>query len=183
MRGAALRDRVQAGRWGYAHGTMRGILAGALGVAPSGVVYGQGQGGKPCLPAAPELHFSLTHSGAWAGLALARGFPVGLDLEEITPDLDWAALLEEIGSPGEIRAVRAQPEPSRRTAFYRLWVRKEAVLKAIGVGLGTTLALGAIDTLADEVQVEIGGVRGHWRLYDLAAPKGYVAALSLAGRP
>jgi 4'-phosphopantetheinyl transferase len=177
QRGARLQDRGEARRWLAAHGAMRAILGRELGLAPGQVQFSREAGGKPRLAPGPgqlERHFSLTHSGDWAWLVLAP-FPVGIDLEQVRPDLDWRALAEAIGTPSERRWVLAGPEAERSVRCQRLWVRKEALLKAAGLGLGSGPSLQGVDALQASCCLEPSGT---WWVQELPAPLGYAGALA-----
>src|SRR3954466_6796808 len=52
-------------RWGAARGTLREVLAAALGCAPTEVEFRYGAHGKPRLAQSP-LRFNISHSGAVA---------------------------------------------------------------------------------------------------------------------
>lgn len=162
------RDPAVGARWERTHAAMRLILAAHLGLDPAEVVYLPGDG-KPRLETGPrvpaDFDFNLTHSGAWAWLALARGCAVGIDLERIRA-LDWQAMVRHVCSPEEARMLEDAPAPERPRLFHRLWVRKEALLKAAGTGLS-----GA--RLPD---VEAGS--GPWRVSEVPAPIGYVGAIA-----
>jgi 4'-phosphopantetheinyl transferase len=181
LRGARLRDPEQARRWLAAHGAMRAILGRALGLAPGAVRFGRDPGGKPRLEPGPghgELHFSLTHSGDWAWLALAP-LPVGIDLEQIRPGLDGRALAAECCTAAEAAWLLGAPEGEGPGRLHRLWVRKEAVLKAAGLGLGAGLPLRGVQTLEASCTLEGAGT---WWLVDLPAPRGYAGALAMPGQ-
>lgn len=82
--------------------------------------------GKPAVPGARE--FSLSHNGELAVIARAD-VPVGADVQRL-------------GRVSEaLRRRVLTPEEQRRTAqlgeeeFFRLWTRKEAALKCLGIGL------------------------------------------------
>jgi 4'-phosphopantetheinyl transferase len=174
-RAARMRDRLEAERWAYAHAAMRAILARDLGVAESAVVYVHGADEKPCIAGAPSgWDFNLTHSGDLAWLAIARGGAVGIDLERISESVEWRPLLDLVCTPAEAGYVLALPEVSRRERFHRIWVRKESLLKAAGIGFGTPQPLQEIDVL--ETSTGFDGRR--WWLLDLPAPEGYAAALT-----
>lgn len=179
---ARIADPAAARRWRWAHAAMRRILAGHLGHAPEALWYRRAKWGRPQLiqgPGMPPvLDFSLTHSGEWAWLAIARGCSVGIDLEEIKEKLDWRSLVAQVCAPAEVGHLQACPEGLRSLGFHRIWVRKEAVLKAEGVGLGVPCGLPAIETLGEVVQMDSEGRTKTWWLRDLPAPTGYVGALA-----
>lgn len=80
--------------------------------------------GRPFFPGAPEVHFSLSHTGG-AALAAVSDRPVGVDVERLRP-VRAAALRRTEGAASE-------------TEFFQSWVRREARCKLRGVGVGTML--------------------------------------------
>ncbi|WP_340379027.1 4'-phosphopantetheinyl transferase superfamily protein [Streptomyces sp. SS7] len=86
-----------------------------------------------------EYDFSVTHSGDVVGVAVCRGARVGLDVEEADTVLDVDAAARTALSARESAALYALPPDARGPAFLRIWTRKEAVLKALGVGLRAPL--------------------------------------------
>ncbi|WP_314223174.1 4'-phosphopantetheinyl transferase family protein [Streptomyces zaehneri] len=86
-----------------------------------------------------SVTFSVTHSGALVGVAVCRGGEVGLDVEESHGDMDIDSAARVALSDVELAALYARPAAERQPAFLRVWTRKEAVLKALGVGLGVPL--------------------------------------------
>jgi phosphopantetheinyl transferase len=138
--------------------------------------------GKPLL-AGDDLQFSLTHSGPLAMLAVSLELPVGIDLDEPrrpSPGrhgIDLTRGIRDRCSKREGDYVRAAADPL--DAWTRLWVRKEAVVKASGDGLADQLA--AIDVLDERVSAAAAALTGEWRCIDLASPQtGYHAALAYA---
>lgn len=104
-----------------------------VGLREKTAVFIQNDHGKPRLKAHPDSHFSLSHSGDWA-VCLLSSSPVGVDVEQIRP-VPELSLAERYFAPEEAAALRNLPEPERLTAFFRLWTRKESLLKCVGVGL------------------------------------------------
>ena len=86
--------------------------------------------GRP-LASAPWLSWSRTGGAALA--VLDTEGPVGCDVERVRR-IDVLAMVRTIGSEDERDWFRAQAEPFRTRAFFRLWTAKEAVLKAAGTG-------------------------------------------------
>jgi 4'-phosphopantetheinyl transferase len=93
--------------------------------------------GKPRL-AGRGWEFSVSHSGDRVGVALARQMPVGLDVEHVSPAAA-GDLVDHLLTAQEARHLAGVPTGPREAAILRVWVRKEAVVKAIGTGLGTDL--------------------------------------------
>lgn len=95
---------------------------------------------SPCTPASP--HFNLTHSAGWALLATSPTLELGIDLEERRSRAHLAGMAERIFSPAERHGL---PDDGPRASvdvdlLLRAWVRKEACLKATGLGLNREMA-------------------------------------------
>jgi len=125
-----------------AHGFLRGILGACLRCPPEALSFAQHGRGKPFLVEGPgALAFNLSHTRHHVAVAVGEGVgAVGVDIEDqgraVTP-----ALIDACTTPSE-RALCAEAptEAARRALFYRLWTRKEALLKAAGIGMGVPLA-------------------------------------------
>lgn len=123
----------------------RRLLGELLGVPPGDVPLRRvcptcgGPHGKPRLAVSAGYDFSVTHSGDVVGVAVCRGAEVGLDVEEAHTALDVDAAARTALSARESAALYSLPPVERKPAFLRIWTRKEAVLKALGVGLGAPL--------------------------------------------
>lgn len=143
FRHAAARAHFVAGRT-----ALRLLLAKQLGTDPTGIHLGTGPQGKPYLLHSRDLAFNLAHSGGVVLVALTHSDRLGVDLEEITPNPDLAEIAERMFAPEEQASLRAEPDAQRRD-FFRLWARKEAVLKADGRGL--SLGTASFSVLGDTV--------------------------------
>src|SRR5205085_12251591 len=85
--------------------------------------------------------FNLAHSGEIALVAVTRDHDVGVDVERVRPDADrWALVDHALTAPERHELQRIAPT-ARAYAFLSMWARKEALLKAAGVGLGVEPAL------------------------------------------
>ncbi len=113
---------------------LRHVLGEYLGAPPASLRFEYGRWGKPRLADASRLHFSVTHSGTAAAIAVGA-VPLGIDLEVLRPVS--ADVAEESLTPEELVRVRAASDPT--TAFYAHWTLKEAYLKAVGCGLNVPL--------------------------------------------
>ncbi len=142
-RAAAFRRAADRELYVAAHAGLRWFVAPFVGVAPEALEMGAapcpqcgGPHGRPVLPQAPDLHVSLTHATGLAAVAVAAS-PVGIDVEPLArPAADLDPLVPQL-HPDERRAIAAAGHP--HGALLRLWVRKEAAMKARGLGLAEPL--------------------------------------------
>lgn len=136
-------------RWYTAARTaLRSIVGGYLGLEPAAVPIELEELGRPRLaldglPAAlreshaasAPLDFNLSHTDGLALLAVARGGPLGVDVEQLREMNDAEALAKRFFAGDEIDRVLGSAGLARQRAFFLCWTRKEAVLKSTGVGL------------------------------------------------
>ncbi|MGC0151281.1 4'-phosphopantetheinyl transferase family protein [Chromobacterium vaccinii] len=169
-------------RYAAARNALRHLLAAALDADPAELAFAAESGGKPWLPAHPELGFNLSHSGDAALVALARGLRLGVDLEQRRRDgreLEWRGIAESYFSARE-RLTLDGGDATRR--FLRMWTAKEAVLKAMGSGLS---ALADVEIALDQADRPrlLSAHRDQWRLQALETEDGHAAALAHDGPP
>jgi 4'-phosphopantetheinyl transferase len=146
------RRPVDRTRFIAARACLRRILSSYLAVAPGVVTFECGPYGKPRLTrdfATSDVHFNLAHSEELAVFAVAHGHELGVDLEQIQPNVRCLELARHFFAPEEHQSLEALATEDRIQAFYRCWTRKEAYVKAIGAGLSLPLdSLGV--SLSDE---------------------------------
>lgn len=176
---ARVADRV---RFAATRAATRRLLARHVGCAPADVPLALGAHGKPFLDAGDDaLRFNVSHSGAHALIVLADAravSEVGIDIEQHSDDIDTDAMLALAFTPRECRAVRAAADC--RQAFYSRWVGKEALLKAIGVGVPQHLQCIGVRPGAGE-RFAVDCTVAEWTSFEAAAlkaPPGYTAALA-----
>ena len=117
------------------------------------------QHGRPVSVEHPGLSLSLAHSGDRVVAAVAET-PIGVDVEAIRP-LDHVRLAPRVLSPDERATYDELPAAAREAALLAWWVRKEALLKAIGRGLVeplTAVGLGGSEAPHEVRQWPFDGV-------------------------
>ena len=169
-------------RWLHGHVAMRTILARELAIPARDIAYLTGEHGKPQLAwhGPPPVDFSFSDVESIALLAVSRGGPVGVDVETVRENVAITPISESRFAIAERDAVRDAPESERAARFYRIWTRKEAALKAIGVGLSQGLARFSVPVAATEqtaVPLTIPEDRHAWVLDDLALGAPFVGSL------
>lgn len=183
-RAARLRGDTHRSRWIASHVALRRVLAAALDTMPASLEFTIDEQGKPHLAGefAGVLEFSLSHSAALALVAVSRAAPVGVDLELIEPVTDIEAVARRHFAPEEARVLERLEGNERVEAFYRIWTRKEAYLKATGAGLGHKLDAFAVSHGRDDARVtQVDGdeaTAAIWTLADLRLDGPYVGAVA-----
>ena len=86
------------------------------------------------------IEFNLAHSAGVGLCAVAIGHRVGVDLEQIRPNPSCMEIAQRFFAPAEVAALSRLTGDDLIRAFYRCWTRKEAYLKATGLGLSLPLA-------------------------------------------
>lgn len=170
-----LRERFARGR-----GLLRVALGRYMDMAPEGVQFTYGAQEKPAVRG-NGVQFNLSHSGDRWLLAVSRDCELGVDIEHCRPLDDMGAMVRRFFAPGERVAIAALPESQRHDAFYRVWTRKEAVMKATGQGMALALDAFEVSTAATDPRLlshlHDPTAPARWILKDLPAPPGYAAAL------
>lgn len=125
-------------RFGVCRGRLRHLLGAMLGVEPKKVKFDYNATGKPRLASAhrSSLEFNVSHSGDWALFGFGQSWPVGVDTELFQRRTNFEALAPQVLSAKERVALELLPAAERNLSIMRAWVAKEALLKAIGVGIG-----------------------------------------------
>jgi 4'-phosphopantetheinyl transferase len=133
---ACFRDEEDAARFAAARLSVRTVLAGYLGIPAEEVQIETTPEGKPLLRRAlgTKLTFSTSCARERAFLAIARDQRVGVDVADRHTLPDVGSLARHMLHPQEWHAIEMCDEPLRSDLFLRLWTRKEAVVKLLGVG-------------------------------------------------
>ena len=143
--------------------------------------------GKPRLEnerAAGDLKFNLAHSGGIALYAFTMIGEVGIDVEFIRPEFTGDDIARRFFSLAEIRSLDALPDEIRTRAFFNCWSRKEAFIKAKGLGL--SLGLDQFDvTLSPDLPTAVLSTRWdetearRWSLQAIDVGADYAGALAI----
>jgi 4'-phosphopantetheinyl transferase len=116
-------------------------------------------------------------------IAITRVGAIGVDVEALTPFGDLAAVARRWFSPTEQAALSALPPDRRLAGFYRLWTRKEAVVKALGLGMTLPLDRFSVSAAPARLTDATDPRLRDLALLDIPLAGPYVAALAIRGRP
>jgi 4'-phosphopantetheinyl transferase len=125
--------RADAARHLVGRAILRRLLTRWHPQAPADVVFTTNEFGKPNLPDS-RCEFSISHSGDWVWVAVALDVPVGIDVEQRRPGVDLSFIIPHL-HPAEQESLAGGDS----AMALRCWTRKEAVVKALGMGLSMPL--------------------------------------------
>ncbi len=179
------RNAYTAGR-----GRLRELLSRYSGTPAGAIRFHYGARGKPELvrePGVPAVEFNVSHRGEYALLAFTCDQVVGVDIEQLRDVPEAMAIARNHFTPAETRLLEtAATRAELLETFFRLWTRKESVIKAVGTGLSLPLVefdcSSAVTTGDAWHVVQVASLPGRdWALRDLQLGAGYRSALCVAG--
>ncbi len=169
-------------------GLLRVLLGRCAGQAPERLRFDYGSHGKPALAGGPS--FNLADSEDSVAIAVAAEGRIGVDIERLR-DIDSAdGIADRFFHANECAALRALPPERRDEGFLLAWTRKEAFIKAAGLGLSMPLdqfavavtpgAPVAVLSIGPELR-DAAGTAGDWSLFDHRVLPDTVAAVAAHG--
>jgi 4'-phosphopantetheinyl transferase len=179
------RNRFIAGR-----GLLRKMLGRYLNCEPSKLEFAYSAQGKPELLgefSKSGFHFNLAHSENAALFAITRIGQIGIDIEHVRAVKNVDDLVARFFCARENKSFQKISDEEKPAAFFNLWTRKEAILKATGEGITRSLNLVEVSFLPGE-PARLVSVSGdsekatRWILRDLSPAPGFAGALAIQAR-
>ena len=174
-------------RYIVARSTLRKLLGVYLHCAPSTIRFTYAAQGKPALaeqPSSQQLHFNVSHSQESALFAFVWDREVGVDIEAMRSEVEIEGIFPSISSPEELSRWETIPASAKRAAFFSLWSRKEALVKAIGQGIGYPLqevTVGFSEQLPQQIRLAqtLDAQSREWQIWELPVESNFRAALAI----
>lgn len=176
FKNSMLRDRYIAVR-----GLLRVTLAHYLATDPATLQFSFGKHGKPAL-IGHQLYFNLSHSANTLAVAISDQDNIGVDIEQIKQRNGLQEIAERCFSKLELNHWNRLPESLQHQAFYQLWTKKEAFVKAVGHGIALGLSECEVDLSEGLSFVQVPGEYGSakdWKIVELSIDAGFCGALVL----
>jgi len=147
---ARFRFEVDRERFLLGHGWLREVLGTYLLCAPASLSFSRGRYGKPFLEGHP-LRFNISDTKDAVAIAVSKEREVGVDIETTSRKVHHVEVGQHYFTTEEIAAIDEAPDGKRR--FLEFWTRKEAVLKASGVGIMDDLHLLRVNAPVNELRI------------------------------
>lgn len=125
---------------------IREILSASCEIPPEKISIRKNEFGKPYWDTFHAVHFNVsdTTDAILLGISSAQ---IGVDIEFNNRSFDYKDIVADYFNEEEAKVIHQSQNPGQ--TFYQLWVRKEALLKAIGTGLDVL----AIDETGWDIQL------------------------------
>ena len=121
------------------HALLRKLLGNFLNSEPASIEFISNEFGKPMVSHGNrKIHFNISHRCGLSTLAFSAKSEIGVDVEKIDPEFDFDLIAKAHFSDAENRFIDEGKQESGKR-FFTVWTRKEALLKAIGTGIGENL--------------------------------------------
>jgi 4'-phosphopantetheinyl transferase len=182
----AARFRFEGDRAQYVRtrGSLRLLLGSYLELPAREILFSYTKNGKPGIVGQQgrNVEFNVSHTKGMAILGFTRGCRIGVDVEGIRTDFQTSEIAERFFSFAEREALREIAPEHRHQAFFRIWTRKEAYIKALGEGLSHPLhqfdvslgdAARLISTRPDATQAQ------RWWLENVTVSADFAAAVAI----
>lgn len=170
------------------HVLARRAVASVVGSTPSSLRFDRtcstcgAPHGRPVLVGSAALELSLSRCDDWVAVAISTALPVGVDIESIE-DVRFPGFPDVALHPDERDGVENTSDGQFRQRA-RSWVRKEAALKSLGIGLRTDPA--DLRTPPSGIPIDVlgdGAARVTVTVHDLVLPwPEAAAAVAVAGQ-
>jgi len=162
-----------ANRFILSRGLQRRILASYLETEPGTLEFSRNENGKPFLEGS-DLQFNVSHSHDRLLIAITAGRAVGVDIEFRRDGVTMDSIAERWFSPSEHTFFQRSENPQQ--VFFEIWSKKEAYVKALGLGIfhelnSFTVPLGSDSLFPDP------GKNGDWFFQTLEIDPAYAAAI------
>ena len=169
-------------RYTVSQAHLRLVLAGLADTRPEDIDFQFGKHGKPFLPGGPS--FNQSHSEERIMIGVAAEGRLGVDIEEVREVKYMLGIADKNFGADEAARLHAAPEDERPGLFFRLWTRKEAFLKALGVGLTHPLRTFSVDPTpgAKRGLLRVEGLPedpARWHIGGVSCASGAEAALAV----
>lgn len=106
------------------------------------------ENGKLFLCDYPQLNVNLSHSGEYAACVVSD-MPVGIDIQYMREAADLR-IAERFFTESECEHIKKSE--NHYEVFYRLWTKKESLVKAVGCGLA--IPLNSFCVIEDKIEYE-----------------------------
>jgi len=167
-------SKQDSDRFIISRAALRMILASYTTISPAAFQFGAGVDQKPFAIGNEQWCFNVSHASDWILIAISTR-AVGVDIEFINSGFPFQQIVNEHFNSVEGDYIRAL---ATDLAFYRLWTRKEAFLKATGQGIGDHLKHIPCLNGIHQLDANLRSSERDWKVFSFMLNQDYVCAVA-----
>jgi 4'-phosphopantetheinyl transferase len=175
-RTAAITDPDTRARHALGRALVRLLAARTAGTSLLDLEVAVTEAGKPWLPGHPDLHVNVSHTDRAVVVVTVSGAPVGVDIEHpAATTVQPQRLAQRLFAGAEVQTLSELSDDRLADWFSSAWTIKEAVAKALGIGVIPALSEVVVESGDDGLRlaaVGVGPAVESWTLHQLVAPGG-----------
>jgi 4'-phosphopantetheinyl transferase len=167
-------------------GLLRLLLGAYLQKDPRSLDFHYSENGKPCLAKTSGgalLQFNVSHSQDRVLYAVSADHAVGIDLEGVNPLISYQDIAHRICTPQEWTIFNQLPPDQQSQAFFKIWTRKEALVKLGGDRLYEKLTIFEVPACATSGSYWVKAEGQKFWLQDLDLYESFAGAIALPAAP
>ncbi|MCD6039743.1 MAG: sfp [Gammaproteobacteria bacterium] len=161
-------------------GLLRKTLSRYTGSAAKEIAFIYGPQGKPFLKDnSDDLQFNVSHSADLAVFAVTTQQNIGVDIEKIEPPFK-EDVARRFFSQKEYTQLLSLTDEDQIKVFFQIWAKKEALIKALGQGLWTSLSSFSVSIMPGDEAVRLTHLQETYLYHvkNFLTPEGYQAAFA-----
>lgn len=179
---AAYLNDAEKIRYTCNHRFVRQVLSRYTGLSPREIVFSHAQHGKPFIKGS-DIFFSYSYRADQCLLAVSRQEKVGVDIEKMKTLQDLHTFADFCFSEQEKQIIFGSGEALLQDTLFTFWTFKEAIIKALGVGLNTDLThIELSGFLHQEANALSADGNNLYTMRRISSPSGYRAAFAVEGK-
>ncbi|WP_236252782.1 4'-phosphopantetheinyl transferase superfamily protein [Echinicola sp. 20G] len=166
-------------RYAIGKGFLKTLLSKYLNCEPEEVEFIEGMNKKPAIKNHRNFNFNISHSKDWVIFGFCSD-ELGVDIEFVDSKFDFLSLINNCFTKPEAHFIENAYSP--RHEFFKLWTRKESLLKATSVGVVDNLNfINCLDGV-QYIPYEVGGGFSDWKIKSLLMDEVYPISVSFPVR-
>lgn len=168
-------------------GILKQIITKYLDIDPKDLLFGYNSFGKPFIHTDFQqynLKFNMSYSKNMALYAISYEKEVGIDIEYLQKHIEFQQIIDRFFSQKEIEYIQKINSDQRKEEFFKIWTRKEAILKALGKGLSFPLQMVDVPINRSEFKFRFDNDGDHgkeslWHVRDLLPANNYIGSIAI----
>jgi len=163
------------------HRFVRQVLSKYLGLPPAEIIFSHAARGKPYIKQS-DLFFNYSYRANSGLLAISKQAEVGVDIEKIKTLQDLPTFANFCFSEKEQQIIFNSSKENFQDTLFTFWTFKEAIIKALGVGLNADLTqIDLSEFFHKEVCPLAFDNNDQYTIKRMLAPPGHKAAFAVKG--